>query len=100
MQTAIVSRSVGSPVFFGLMLVFLLILSPTTTCAGCNPFELSPCLPAVTSNARPSFFCCSRLKKQRSCLCGYTRNPSLSHRFTPTVAKKISHFCKLPVVKC
>ncbi|MBA0655475.1 hypothetical protein Goklo_007955, partial [Gossypium klotzschianum] len=51
--------------------------SRTAEAVTCNPAELSPCIPALESSSAPSRDCCSKLKAQQPCLCGYIKNPSL-----------------------
>ncbi|XWS21823.1 hypothetical protein CRYUN_Cryun30bG0088300 [Craigia yunnanensis] len=43
----------------------------------CSPTELGPCLEAITSSTPPSETCCSKLREQTPCLCGYLQDPNL-----------------------
>ncbi|XP_047152909.1 probable non-specific lipid-transfer protein AKCS9 [Vigna umbellata] len=68
--------------------------------AACSPAELSPCLPAITSGSSPSGACCTKLKQQKPCLCGYLQNPSLKQYVNSPNAKKVLSACGVPYPKC
>ncbi|KAL2457631.1 Bifunctional inhibitor/lipid-transfer protein/seed storage 2S albumin superfamily protein [Forsythia ovata] len=61
----------------------------------CNPVELSPCLGAINSGGPPSAACCSKLREQQPCLCGYKKNPSLQPYVNSPNAKKVASSCDL-----
>nr|KAJ0192584.1 hypothetical protein LSAT_V11C800446420 [Lactuca sativa] len=87
-------------VFAVTVLVVILAGSQIATAATCSVTQLSPCLPAFTSSARPSAQCCSQLKQQRPCLCGYIRNPSLRSYVTSPNARKVASTCGVSIPKC
>ncbi|GMJ00705.1 Tracheary Element Differentiation-related 4 [Hibiscus trionum] len=72
----------------------------TVEAVTCSPTELSPCAPAFTSSAAPSAACCSKLKEQQPCLCGYTKNPSLKQYVNSPNAKRVASSCQVPYPKC
>ncbi|KAJ0041926.1 hypothetical protein Pint_18726 [Pistacia integerrima] len=85
------------------MLVVLFMASKevcVTSEAACNPTELMPCLPAVTSPAKPTELCCDKLKSQMQCLCGYLKDPSFGHLVDSHVAQKFSTVCGVSMPKC
>ncbi|KAI7736550.1 hypothetical protein M8C21_018025 [Ambrosia artemisiifolia] len=85
------------------LLVLVVILAGSavnTTAVTCSVSELSPCLPSFTSSVPPSSQCCSKLKEQKPCLCGYIKNPSLKQYITSPNAKKVSSTCGVPIPKC
>ncbi|XP_057968783.1 non-specific lipid-transfer protein 2-like [Malania oleifera] len=71
-----------------------------TRAASCNPVQLSPCLGAITSSAKPSGLCCARLKEQQPCLCGYLKNPSLKQYVNSPNAKRVAATCHVPSPSC
>ncbi|PKI56761.1 hypothetical protein CRG98_022822 [Punica granatum] len=66
----------------------------------CSPLELSPCLGAITSSSPPSGQCCSKLREQRPCLCGYLRNPSLRSYVNSPNARRVAVTCGVPFPQC
>ncbi|XP_059450746.1 non-specific lipid-transfer protein 2-like [Corylus avellana] len=80
--------------------VLLCEATPTAEAVTCTPTELSPCLPAITSSARPSSSCCSKLKEQKPCLCGYLKNPNLKQYVNSPGAKKVLSTCGVPLPNC
>ncbi|KAG8366651.1 hypothetical protein BUALT_Bualt17G0101800 [Buddleja alternifolia] len=66
----------------------------------CNPVQLSPCAPAISSSSKPSAACCAKVKEQRPCLCGYMRNPNLQKFIKSPGAKKVSRSCGVPYPRC
>ncbi|KAA0064174.1 non-specific lipid-transfer protein 2-like [Cucumis melo var. makuwa] len=66
----------------------------------CNTMQLSPCIGAITSTAPPSTTCCSKLREQQPCFCGYMKNPSLGGYVKSARAKAIISTCGVPLPKC
>ncbi|KAL5745063.1 hypothetical protein ACOSP7_026209 [Xanthoceras sorbifolium] len=66
----------------------------------CNPTELSPCMAAITSSAPPSSTCCSKVREQRPCLCGYLKNPNLKQFVNSPNARKVASTCGVPYPQC
>lgn len=66
----------------------------------CNPMQLAPCASAITSAARPTDLCCSRIKAQRPCLCQYMKDPNLQKFINSPGAKKVATYCHSPFPKC
>ncbi|KAI3515689.1 hypothetical protein L1887_14592 [Cichorium endivia] len=84
-------------------LAFLVMVFPGSkmaTAATCSVTQLSPCLPAFTSSSPPSAQCCTKLKEQSPCLCGYIKNPSLKAYITSPNARKVASTCAVPIPKC
>ncbi|XP_022955891.1 non-specific lipid-transfer protein 2-like [Cucurbita moschata] len=76
----------------------LLTGAPVADAVDCNPSELSPCLPAITSSTPPTSSCCQKMVEQTPCLCGYFKNPE----FKPYVTggKRVAAACGLTVPEC
>ncbi|GKU97620.1 hypothetical protein SLE2022_275400 [Rubroshorea leprosula] len=68
--------------------------------ATCNPTELSPCLSSMTSGSPPSAACCSKLKEQKPCLCGYLKNPNMKQYVNSPTARKVVSSCGVPYPQC
>ncbi|XVF81892.1 hypothetical protein PTKIN_Ptkin15bG0192400 [Pterospermum kingtungense] len=66
----------------------------------CAPTELSPCLPAITSSAPPSAGCCSKLKEQKPCLCGYLKDPTFQQYINNPKTKQVASTCGVAFPKC
>ncbi|XWS23483.1 hypothetical protein CRYUN_Cryun28dG0017600 [Craigia yunnanensis] len=69
-------------------LVVMLFSGDTRTAEAvtCSPMELIPCFDAIISSTPPSDTCCSKLKEQIPCLCGYLNDPTLKRFLTiPTL---------------
>ncbi|WP_369599535.1 MULTISPECIES: non-specific lipid-transfer protein [Klebsiella pneumoniae complex] len=66
--------------------------------ATCNPTELQPCAEALRSGSAPSSACCSKLKAQSPCICGYLSDPRLKP-YTGR-ARQVAASCGLPFPKC
>ncbi|KAL8245816.1 hypothetical protein R6Q59_007032 [Mikania micrantha] len=82
------------------ILVMILAGTKVTMAVTCSVTELSPCIPSFTSPTPPSKECCTKLKEQKPCLCGYIKNPSLKQYVTSPYAKKVSSACGVPIPKC
>ncbi|KAM0012108.1 putative bifunctional inhibitor/plant lipid transfer protein/seed storage helical [Helianthus debilis subsp. tardiflorus] len=81
------------------MMVFMGQL-PAATAVTCNYMELVPCAGAISSSQAPSGTCCSKVREQRPCLCGYLRNPSLRQFVSPAAAQKIASQCGVSLPQC
>ncbi|XP_018816661.1 non-specific lipid-transfer protein 2 [Juglans regia] len=66
----------------------------------CNYTELSPCLAAIVSPAKPSATCCQKLREQKPCLCVYYKNPNLKQYINSPGAKKVASSCGVSLPKC
>ncbi|KAJ9173041.1 hypothetical protein P3X46_016217 [Hevea brasiliensis] len=80
-----------------LMLVTEVRLSNAVTC---NVAQLSSCLPAISSSTAPSSACCSKLREQKPCLCGYLKNPNLKQYVNSPGAKKVANACGVTLPSC
>ncbi|XP_038712547.1 non-specific lipid-transfer protein 2-like [Tripterygium wilfordii] len=89
--------SMGVAMIVVVMLATQIHMSQAVTC---NPAGLSSCAPAISSGAAPSRTCCSKLREQRPCLCGYLRNPTLRKFINSPNARKVSSSCGVPFPKC
>ncbi|XWS75500.1 hypothetical protein CRYUN_Cryun01aG0094500 [Craigia yunnanensis] len=72
----------------------------TAEAVTCDPSQLSPCAPAITSSTPPSATCCSKLKEQQPCLCGYLKNPALKQFVGNPNAKKVASTCGVAIPNC
>ena len=66
----------------------------------CSPLELSSCISAITSSAPPSSTCCTKLREQRPCLCGYLKDPNLRQYVNSPGARKVASTCGVPFPSC
>ncbi|KAJ9562348.1 hypothetical protein OSB04_007508 [Centaurea solstitialis] len=82
------------------MVIVLLGRIQKANAATCNPQELLPCAGSLSSGAPPSVACCSKLKAQQPCFCGYLKNPSLGQYINSPNAKKVVSACGVSVPKC
>ncbi|XP_022148226.1 non-specific lipid-transfer protein 2-like [Momordica charantia] len=78
----------------------LLIGARVTEAVTCSPTELSPCVTAILSGMPPSSACCSKLREQKPCLCGYLRNPNLKPYVQSPNAKKVASACGVAFPSC
>ncbi|XP_031251603.1 non-specific lipid-transfer protein 2-like [Pistacia vera] len=84
-----------------LSLVVILSLKEVHVAEGaCSPTELSSCVPAITSSSPPSPTCCSKLREQKPCLCGYLKDPNLRQYVNSPNAKKVASTCGITFPKC
>ncbi|CAK7344257.1 unnamed protein product [Dovyalis caffra] len=88
--------------FFMIMVVVVMLFaeSQVSQAVTCNPRQLSPCLGAITSSAPPSATCCSKLKEQKPCLCGYLKDPSLKQFVSSPGARKVASACGVLYPTC
>ncbi|XP_038702401.1 non-specific lipid-transfer protein 2-like [Tripterygium wilfordii] len=88
----------------GVVMVVVVVMLATqihmSQAVTCNVSELSPCAPAISSGAAPSSACCSKLKEQSPCLCGYLKNPNLKQFVNSPNARKVANSCGVPFPKC
>lgn len=82
------------------VVVMLLAEAKVSQAVTCNPGQLSPCLPAISSSSPPSTTCCSKLKEQKPCLCGYLKDPALKQFVSSPGARKVASACGVPYPSC
>ncbi|KAK4837920.1 hypothetical protein QYF36_009550 [Acer negundo] len=85
------------------VVVIVVVLSsevPVAKAVTCNPTELSSCAAAITSSAPPSSTCCSKVREQRPCLCGYLKDPNLKQYVNSPNARKIVSTCGVSYPQC
>ncbi|PWA36482.1 hypothetical protein CTI12_AA599830 [Artemisia annua] len=66
----------------------------------CNPTQLMPCVSPIMLGTPPAAKCCSRLKEQEPCMCGYIKDPSFAKYVESPGAKKVAKTCGVPVPNC
>lgn len=66
----------------------------------CNPMQMSSCMNSIISGTPPSKQCCSKIKEQRPCLCGYLKNPFLKNFVDSPNARKVATDCGTPFPTC
>ncbi|XP_022759948.1 non-specific lipid-transfer protein 2-like [Durio zibethinus] len=88
--------------FCAVALVVLLFSGETRTAEAvtCDASQLSPCLAAITSSKPPSATCCSKLKEQQPCFCGYLKNPTLKQFVDNPNSKRVASTCGVAYPKC
>ena len=72
----------------------------TAEAVSCIATELSECLAAITSPTPPSDSCCSKLREQQPCLCGYLKDPSFKQFIDNPNTKKVASTCGVAYPKC
>ncbi|PSR96541.1 Non-specific lipid-transfer protein [Actinidia chinensis var. chinensis] len=75
-------------------------VSMAASAVTCKPTELNPCIGAITSGARPSPLCCTKMKQQSPCFCQYIKNPDYKKIVTSPNAKKVVTACGVSIPKC
>lgn len=91
-------RSSSSPAaLIAVALLLALVLAPRAESVTCKVTELMPCLPALTGQPKPTPACCTKLKEQKPCLCGYLKDPALKKFWSNPNAKKVADACKVPI---
>ncbi|KAL4582502.1 hypothetical protein LXL04_007052 [Taraxacum kok-saghyz] len=93
-------KKVFSFVVLSVLLMMLLNNVEKSNAATCNPQELLPCAAFLSSGAKPSVACCSKLKAQQPCFCGYAKNPSLGQYINSPNARKVASACGISIPKC
>ncbi|KAK4733417.1 hypothetical protein R3W88_007678 [Solanum pinnatisectum] len=76
--------------FVAIFLVFFLSELLVTEAVTCSFTELIPCVGVITLSQPPSLACCIKLRKQKPCLCGYLKNPSLKPYVNSPNAQKVA----------
>ncbi|EOA37712.1 hypothetical protein CARUB_v10012448mg [Capsella rubella] len=87
------------PVLAAILLVTVAKI-PVAEGVTCTVSELFPCAPAYTSSSPPSRTCCTKLREQTPCFCGYLRNPSLRGYINNPNSRKVSSICKISPPRC
>ncbi|KAI7758153.1 hypothetical protein M8C21_010600 [Ambrosia artemisiifolia] len=87
------------------LLVLMLIVGVTHSAlkpptAICHPRQLQPCWKPIRLGIPPPPLCCTRLKKQRSCMCGYFKNPKIAKFWRSPNAKKVAKACLVRIPRC
>ncbi|CAM0882194.1 unnamed protein product [Alopecurus aequalis] len=89
------------------LLLLVMLTACGTVCAAsraaraeCDPLALRLCVPAILLGEPPSSACCARLRKQRRCLCKYTKNPYLGRYINSQNSKKVAAACRVRVPRC
>ncbi|OVA04949.1 Bifunctional inhibitor/plant lipid transfer protein/seed storage helical domain [Macleaya cordata] len=81
-------------------MVLLLSKAQVSTAVTCSAVQLAPCLGAITGSTPPSSACCTRLRAQKPCLCGYLRDPTLRQYVNTPNARKVANTCGVPLPNC
>ncbi|KAI3747785.1 hypothetical protein L6452_10438 [Arctium lappa] len=87
-------------VVFMVAAMMVLITIPGTAAVNCNYMELVPCADAISSSQAPSAACCSKVKEQRPCFCGYLRDPNLRQFVSPATAQRVASQCGVSIPQC
>ncbi|XP_014497762.1 probable non-specific lipid-transfer protein AKCS9 [Vigna radiata var. radiata] len=83
-----------------LVALLLIDVGPLAQAVTCSAVQLAPCAPAITSASRPSPVCCTKLKEQKPCLCGYLKDPNLKQYVNSPNAKKVLSACGVTYPSC
>ncbi|KAK4341685.1 hypothetical protein RND71_040186 [Anisodus tanguticus] len=89
-----------SSFFIAIFLVLFLGELLVTDAVTCSVTELTPCAAAITSSQPPSSACCSKLREQKPCLCGYLKNPNLRPYVNSPNAQRVAKTCGVPTPNC
>ncbi|KAI3722754.1 hypothetical protein L2E82_33829 [Cichorium intybus] len=74
---------------------------PGTAAVRCSYMQLVPCVDAITSSRlAPTGACCSKMREQRYCFCGYLRDLSLRQFVSPKAAYRIASQCGVKIPAC
>ncbi|KAI7728757.1 hypothetical protein M8C21_028686 [Ambrosia artemisiifolia] len=83
------------------LLVAVLVIGATpSTAVTCVPTQLAPCLKPIMNGSPPSSKCCSKLKEQKPCMCGYIKNPNFAKYVKSPGALKVAKACGVTIPKC
>ncbi|WCJ25326.1 Bifunctional inhibitor/lipid-transfer protein/seed storage 2S albumin superfamily protein [Euphorbia peplus] len=66
----------------------------------CDVMQLVSCAPAMSSDVPPPSSCCSNLKAQQPCFCGYMKDPSLKQYISSPGAKRVAKDCGIAIPAC
>ncbi|ESQ27794.1 hypothetical protein EUTSA_v10019361mg [Eutrema salsugineum] len=91
------------PVLFTFAILLFLIVAQENRVAAvetCDPTQLSPCVDAIQRGSTPTRLCCTRVKKQKHCVCQYLKNPTFKSFINSPKARKIATYCGCPYPKC
>lgn len=80
-----------------MMVVLMVAEVHVTEAVTCSAIQLSPCLEAITKSKAPSAACCSKLREQKPCLCGYVKDPNLKKYVNSPGARKAASACGVTV---
>ncbi|KAL9677217.1 hypothetical protein QQ045_005445 [Rhodiola kirilowii] len=97
---AAVMRKVKAAVAVAGLLFLLAEFALVAEAVSCNPVQLLPCLNSFITPAPPSPLCCSKLKEQEPCLCGYIKNPAFAPYIKSPNAKTVMRVCHVTYPKC
>ncbi|XP_009599113.1 non-specific lipid-transfer protein 2-like [Nicotiana tomentosiformis] len=89
--------------FLAMFLVLTLVLQgefQASEAVTCSASQLSECVGAVTSSQAPSSACCSKMREQQPCLCGYMKDPSLRQYVNSPNARRVANACGVAVPSC
>ncbi|XP_037431843.1 non-specific lipid-transfer protein 2P-like [Triticum dicoccoides] len=82
------------------MMLALVVAAPGGALAACEVGQLTVCMPAITTGAKPSDACCGNLRVQQACFCQYAKDPSLARYITSPHARETLVSCGLAVPHC
>lgn len=97
----------SSSVAAALVLAFALVtmggvgaVEAAAAAAACNPSLLTPCAgPALFGGPVPAA-CCTQLRAQQGCLCGYARSPNYGGYIRSPNAARLFAVCRFPMPRC
>ncbi|KAL8211119.1 hypothetical protein R6Q57_005556 [Mikania cordata] len=82
------------------VLVFGATSATVDVAVTCEPTQLMPCLKSIMNGTPPPSTCCSKLKQQKPCMCGYINNPKFAKYVESPNAKKTAKACHVSLPKC
>ncbi|KAE8784379.1 7 kDa lipid transfer protein [Hordeum vulgare] len=83
-----------------LLVAMMLALVVAARAAPCEVGQLTVCMPAITTGAKPSGACCANLGAQQGCFCQYAKDPALGRYITSPHARDTLLSCGLAVPRC
>ncbi|EMS52281.1 Non-specific lipid-transfer protein 2G [Triticum urartu] len=87
-------------VLLAAMMLAVVVAAPDGVRAACEVGQLTVCMPAITTGAKPSGACCGNLRAQQACFCQYAKDPSLGAYIRSPHARETLVSCGLAVPHC
>ncbi|KAI3808466.1 hypothetical protein L1987_24417 [Smallanthus sonchifolius] len=90
---------VALPLLVAVLVVGVTQSAATEVAVTCEPTQLLPCLKSIMQGTPPPPLCCTKLKAQKPCMCGYIKNPKFAKYVKSPNAKKVAKACHVTIPK-
>ncbi|KAK9071400.1 hypothetical protein SSX86_009974 [Deinandra increscens subsp. villosa] len=96
------SKVFALPLLFVVVLLAVIVTQTEAVeeAVACDPRQLMPCMSSIMHGTPPPALCCSKLKQQKPCMCGYIKNPKFAKYVKSPNAKKVAKACHVKTPKC